>query len=295
MRKVTEKIAILALMIGFDLLFSNIPACAQASDPATDMAFDDITNFSATATIQIHNSDGGVDTEIMFHCDQLNGKTRSEPLSVKLNKPEPSGYLIKWKTGKVEAFELTGSFANPKKRGKQLAALALGIATPGQFGDFILAQSQGQTGLPHSLEKTLMNCVSFAINRPDEGVTHHVYPNVNGYFDTPLTNKPAIKPPKYKIEQFPDETINDHSCKKTLITMISGEGQEYKLYVWSAVDMEKFPIQMKVVKGKMTIISQFSDIQIKNPDPILFELPDNCVQFKNQTEIESKIKASIMH
>lgn len=74
------------------------------------------------------------------------------------------------------------------------------------------------------------------------------------------------------------ETIDGHSCRVQDYTVTSKEGgQPIKVKLWEAEDLDGFPIRMQIEPAaKAKFVLNYTDVNLKPPDPKLFHLPAMC-------------------
>jgi hypothetical protein len=80
-----------------------------------------------------------------------------------------------------------------------------------------------------------------------------------------------------------------------LLTYTPPNEDELKIQIWSATDMDNFPIQIKFFTKQLVAVTQSRDVQFENPDPKLFELPDKCVRYENFKEVLKRITDNTKH
>jgi hypothetical protein len=85
-----------------------------------------------------------------------------------------------------------------------------------------------------------------AITRPDKKVQYLIYPGLQAYVETPLTDpEAATTKDDFKMEtaDISHETFDGHECAKKKVEITDKEGRKHLLTVWHAADLSKFPVK----------------------------------------------------
>ena len=130
-----------------------------------------------------------------------------------------------------------------------------------------------------------------SITRPDKKVTYMIFPGLNAYSETPLTDPQAIKPrDKFTVEttQVAREKVDDHDCVKNHVVVIDDEGNRSEATVWNANDLDKFPVKIERMEGGRLNTVLFKNIELKKPDAKLFEPPAEMTKYTSHMDLMQK-------
>src|SRR5436309_13409286 len=86
------------------------------------------------------------------------------------------------------------------------------------------------------------------ISRPDQKLTYMVYPNLQSYAATAMSEKDASeKDTNFKTEssELGKETIDGHPCVKTKVVLTDDKGEKQEATLWNATDLKKFPVKLE--------------------------------------------------
>lgn len=114
------------------------------------------------------------------------------------------------------------------------------------------------------------------IVRPDRKSTLLIYPSVQSYAEAPMAkDEAAALDRKFKIEKtrLGSETIDGRSCEKNKVIVSADNGERHEAIVWYAADLKNFPIRMQMNQPQMTIVLQYRDVKLSQPDAGRFEPP----------------------
>lgn len=112
--------------------------------------------------------------------------------------------------------------------------------------------------------------------RPDRKSTLLIYPSVQGYAETPMSkDEVAGLDRKFKIEKtrLGRETIDGHSCEKNKVVVSADNGEKHEATVWYAADLRNFPLKVQMDQLQMTVVLQYRDVKLTQPDAGRFEPP----------------------
>lgn len=276
--------------IGAGVVLLNISVSAQLTGDLGDKVFGGHTNYSATMSIKTLNTKGKPVLGITEHMTQWEGKARMETTAFEMFDPA-RGYQVQWKDGQIASFNFTGAWDKKNLDASVRKELLLGFATPGTFGAEFLGAAAGDME-ERKFASRLQQIVCIQIARPDRQLTYTVYPGINGYIENPSPNKKSEPNSNIAMEAVGNETVDGHPCQEKLVTVAEPGGHKTKVKIWYAADMDNFPIQVDVSSKEANVVIQIKDVQLENPDPKVFELPEKCVRYK---DVKAVLKAITHH
>ena len=115
-----------------------------------------------------------------------------------------------------------------------------------------------------------------SVVRPDRKSTLLIYPSVQGYAETPMSKDEAAGlDRKFKIEKtrLGNETIDGRSCEKNKVVVSADNGERHEATVWYAADLRNFPVKVQMDQPQMTVVLQYRDVKLVQPDAGRFEPP----------------------
>jgi outer membrane lipoprotein-sorting protein len=124
------------------------------------------------------------------------------------------------------------------------------------------------------------------LTRPDKKTTYIIYPGMSAYCEAPktvATRTDAV--PKIERTELGKETIDGHPCVKSKVLITDADGKTSELTVWTATDLNDFPIKSEMADKDGTVGTHFKDIKLAKPDPALFELPANYTRYNSVQEM----------
>jgi Domain of unknown function (DUF4412) len=122
------------------------------------------------------------------------------------------------------------------------------------------------------------------IIRPDQKITYNVFPHVQAYIGTAMTDKQvadAMDKSKLEKTSLGKETIDGHPCEKNKVVIKGDKGEEHELLIWNATDLKNFPIQIAMEEQGNKIVLKYKDVKLEKPDSKTFELPANFTKYDN--------------
>jgi len=118
---------------------------------------------------------------------------------------------------------------------------------------------------------------------PGKTVIYVMYPALESYFEAPRSGSQAggatLK------TALGNETIDNHPCAKSKLTITDADGKVSEALVWEATDLNDFPIQYQTTDSGETTITTFRDINQSSPDAALFEVPAKYKQYGSMQEL----------
>jgi hypothetical protein len=120
------------------------------------------------------------------------------------------------------------------------------------------------------------------ISRPDKKVSYMVYPNLQSYAESPMSQKDASeKDTDFKIEtsELGKETIDGHPCVKTKVTLTDDKGGKQEATLWNASDLKKFPVKLERTENNVMMTMLFKDVKLSKPDAAEFDPPAGLTKY----------------
>jgi hypothetical protein len=81
------------------------------------------------------------------------------------------------------------------------------------------------------------------------------------------------------------ETINGHSCVKTLVEVLETNRPPEKAYVWYASDLRGFPVRILMSRNNLVEMLDFKNVRLAAPDATAFEIPDAYVRLEKTEDV----------
>jgi hypothetical protein len=111
-----------------------------------------------------------------------------------------------------------------------------------------------------------------------------MYPGMSAYVEMPMPDaQAASKAADFKMEttELGPETAAGHPTVKNKVVMTGPDGVKHEATVWSATDLDKFPVKIEMDEngGKMTMT--FKDVKLEKPDAALFNPPSDYKKYDN--------------
>jgi hypothetical protein len=132
------------------------------------------------------------------------------------------------------------------------------------------------------------------IVRPDRKSMLLIYPSVQGYAETPMSRDEAASlGRKFKITKtrLGSETISGYSCEKNKVVISADNGETHEATVWYATTLQDFPVRMQMDQAQMTVVLQYRDIKLAEPDAGRFEPPAG---FTRHASVEILMQKAMM-
>jgi hypothetical protein len=115
-----------------------------------------------------------------------------------------------------------------------------------------------------------------AISCPAEKVNYFVYPGMTAYVQRPI---PAAADYKLVVTQVGDENVQGQNCVKNKVIATGPDGIPHESTVWSATDLNNFPIKIETLQNGATVILLFRDLKLDAPDAAQFNPPADYKQY----------------
>ena len=114
-----------------------------------------------------------------------------------------------------------------------------------------------------------------------------LYPGVQAFISLPIPNSTfadlIVRTDQINIkrEKLGRETIDGHDCIKERVIEQEPNCPTEEGLVWSAVDLQNFPVKMELHTKGSVLKFDFHDVQLVKPAVSMFEIPTNYVAFTN--------------
>jgi hypothetical protein len=115
-----------------------------------------------------------------------------------------------------------------------------------------------------------------------------LYPVLKAYVEIPEPTSPEstrLHSPEIKRTKIGRETVDGHVCEKVKVVVGSSAGPAGEAYVWEAVDLRSFPVQIQMKQADQTMIVRYHAIQFEKPDVSQFAAPTNFSRFAGVDEV----------
>ena len=125
------------------------------------------------------------------------------------------------------------------------------------------------------------------IVRPDLGVRLTLYPKLNEYVETRLTDIQPAEAERLKLEttQLGTDTVEGLACVKNLAVVTDGDGVRRECTVWNAKDLKDFPVKMEETQNGVTATITFKDVKLDKVLPAVFDLPSGAKKCPDVTTL----------
>ena len=93
------------------------------------------------------------------------------------------------------------------------------------------------------------------VTRPDKKVAYLVYPGMQSYVQTVLTDAESTATNgDYKMEttELGKETVDGHPCVKNKVVVTGKDGGRHESTVWNAKDLKNFPVKIQATDADAT-------------------------------------------
>jgi hypothetical protein len=119
------------------------------------------------------------------------------------------------------------------------------------------------------------------IARPDLAVRYTIYPKLNAYVESRLTDIQPAKAERFKLEtsQLGTDTVDGLACVKNRAIVTDGNGVANEYTVWNAKDLRDFPVKMEQTQGGLTATMTFKDVKLDRFPPSVFDLPSGAKKY----------------
>jgi hypothetical protein len=159
----------------------------------------------------------------------------------------------------------------------------------------ITSSSMGEQGLAMFKQAGMDQVVS--ILRPDRKVSIVSFLPAKVFTQEPMSAEDVAGfSLKYevKLTELGRETIDNHACIKSQVTVSSSRGEKIQGTVWQATDMKNFPVKILLPEGDSTIEMRFRDVKLQKPDSTAFEAPAGFARFESMEKLIQSRLASFL-
>jgi len=135
---------------------------------------------------------------------------------------------------------------------------------------------------------------TIVISRPDKKTAYQVYPGMQAYVETPLTDKDSdtsVSDLKMDLTELGKETIDGHPCTKNKAVVTDKDGAHHESIVWNATDLKKFPLKIEQGEGDVKLTMLFREVSLSKPEASLFDPPAKATKYDN---MQSMMQQEIM-
>jgi len=130
------------------------------------------------------------------------------------------------------------------------------------------------------------------ISRPDKKVSYMIYPGLQAYVEMPLQDSEVDKPDSdYKIEEteLAKEKLDGHDCVKNKAVVTDKDGSKHESTVWSATDLNKFPIKIEQTEDGNLSTMMFKGVKLSKPEEKQFDAPTDYKKYENIMAIMQEV------
>jgi hypothetical protein len=135
-----------------------------------------------------------------------------------------------------------------------------------------MAQLKHQMFPPRALKEAGMDQQIF-IMRPDLKRTYCIYPRLKSFVTRALADEEAAEEPRIAKAELGREVVDGHPCVKNKIVITTHGSEKREALVWTASDLNNFPLRMQTTEKGSTASFTFKHIRFTKPDAKQFEPP----------------------
>lgn len=133
-----------------------------------------------------------------------------------------------------------------------------------------------------------------SISRPDKNENYVVYPALKSYAAIPEPEKNGDSKGNendLKRTEIGKETVAGHECTKYKVLVQDEEGKEHESTVWTAKDLNDFPIKIESITEGVPSTVLFTNVKLEKPDESLFNPP---ADFQRYTDMGTMMREQMM-
>ena len=133
---------------------------------------------------------------------------------------------------------------------------------------------------------------TIVISRPDNKVAYQIYPGMQGYVETKLTEQDSAAPGndlKMDLTEVGKETVDGHPCVKNKAVVTEKDGAKHESLVWNATDLKKFPIKIEQSEGATKVTMLFRDVSLSKPAADLFDPPSGSTKYDSMQSMMQQV------
>ena len=111
-----------------------------------------------------------------------------------------------------------------------------------------------------------------------------LFPALSGYVELGAPEQGASAEPKIEKLKIGEEKVDGHPCARYRI-VATEQGGQIEIATWEATDVRRFPVQVQIPHGDVTITVKFTDVKFVKPPASLFEVPAGYRRYKTVEEL----------
>jgi hypothetical protein len=131
------------------------------------------------------------------------------------------------------------------------------------------------------------------VARPDKKVAYLVYPGMQSYVETGLSEAASSATNSdYKVQttELGKETVDGHSCVKNKVVVTGKDGDKQEFTAWNATDLKNFPVKIQTTEAGASTVMLFKNVSLTKPTTSLFETPAGYTKYDDmQTMMQQQI------
>jgi hypothetical protein len=194
--------------------------------------------------------------------------------------------------GKTASFTATAHMQLAKKDGKVAQTAEMDYAV--RDGMVRTLVDMTKTSAAKGKEEQMGEMAAMGMNvmimimRRDENVSYLVYPGMKSYCVMPITkgaDGKAKAEPTITRKELGTEEVEGHDCRKELVTIETANGKKTEMTVWSARDLDNFPIKTQVMGRNGLVTTVFKNLKRETPDASLFVPPQDYTKYDSVQEM----------
>jgi hypothetical protein len=142
------------------------------------------------------------------------------------------------------------------------------------------------TNVPPSEAANLKEMHTISILRPDLNRMYLVYPMFHSYVEVPYsksTGTNSTPPPNIGKSFITNVMVGIQGCVESDWEVTENNGEQYGLLVWSATNLNNFPIRIQLGSPPVTV--DFETVHMETPDGSLFVPPPTYIRYEGIQEI----------
>jgi hypothetical protein len=155
-----------------------------------------------------------------------------------------------------------------------------------------LQSAQMPPGAIESMKRMGMNQM-VNVMLPQEKSLLMIYPGLRAFVEMPIPEEQyAVAPEDYRLEKtaLGSESIDGQAFQKSKVTLTDPTGATQDVLVWTGADPKDFPVQMRFTQGDQTIVMRHRNVELKRPDPKLFQAP---ADYTRHTDVQGLMQAAM--
>jgi predicted aspartyl protease len=138
-----------------------------------------------------------------------------------------------------------------------------------------------------------MDRIASIVNQ-NAGTLCLIYPGLNSYAEMPLpaAEAAAAKDPfQMQKTELGRETIGGRATTKYKVTLTDSQGVQQEALIWTAPDLNHFPVRMQMTDKGSTITVNYTDVKLTKPEAALFRPP---AEFTRHANVQALMQAAMM-